>query len=93
MVPVRLLHLLPSRFSWGLRAHLVRAPWAPAAPSHRTISQTFKAPSSTSNDTADAPTPGVIARVLQRVLALTGAIWHDRATGQPVARCPTAYDS
>ncbi|MEU5698944.1 transposase [Streptomyces aurantiacus] len=35
---------------------------------------------------------GVIARVLQRVLALTAAIWHNDHTGQPVKRALTAYD-
>jgi hypothetical protein len=35
---------------------------------------------------------GVIARVLQRVLALTAAIWHNDTTGQPVLRSLLAYD-
>lgn len=35
---------------------------------------------------------GVIARVLQRVLALTAAIWHNDHTGQSVKRALTAYD-
>lgn len=35
---------------------------------------------------------GVGARVGQRLLALTAAIWHNRATGQPVTRSLTAYD-
>ncbi len=35
---------------------------------------------------------GVIARVLQRILALTTAIWHNDHTGQPVMRSLTAYD-
>jgi hypothetical protein len=35
---------------------------------------------------------GVIVRVLQRVLALTAAIWHNDQTGQPVKRSLTAYD-
>jgi hypothetical protein len=35
---------------------------------------------------------GVAARVLQRVLALTTAIWHNDATGQPLLRSLTAYD-
>jgi hypothetical protein len=35
---------------------------------------------------------GVIVRVLQRILALTTAIWHNDATGQPVLRSLTAYD-
>src|SRR3954452_24583637 len=35
---------------------------------------------------------GVIARVAQRLLALTAAIWHNRATGQPITRSLIAYD-
>jgi hypothetical protein len=35
---------------------------------------------------------GVTARVAQRVLAMTAAIWHNRATGQPVTRSLIAYD-
>ncbi len=35
---------------------------------------------------------GVWVRVLQRVLALTAAIWHNDRIGAPVARCLTAYD-
>ena len=35
---------------------------------------------------------GVGARIAQRLLALTAAIWHNRATGQPVTRSLTAYD-
>jgi hypothetical protein len=35
---------------------------------------------------------GVIVRVLQRILALTAAIWHNDHTGQPVARSLLAYD-
>jgi len=35
---------------------------------------------------------GVWVRVLQRVLALTAAIWHNDHTGQPVLRSLTAYD-
>jgi hypothetical protein len=35
---------------------------------------------------------GVAARVLQRLLALTAAIWHNHHTDQPVLRSLTAYD-
>ena len=35
---------------------------------------------------------GVTARVAQRLLALTAAIWHNRATGQPITRSLIAYD-
>jgi hypothetical protein len=34
----------------------------------------------------------VTVRVLQRILALTAAIWHNHHTGQPVMRSLTAYD-
>ncbi|MFD9812702.1 hypothetical protein [Streptomyces sp. NPDC059080] len=40
-----------------------------------------------------ARTPaGVLARAGQRILALTAAIWHNRATGQPITRPLIAYD-
>ena len=35
---------------------------------------------------------GVTVRVLQRLLALTAAIWHNDTTGQPVMRSLIAYD-
>jgi hypothetical protein len=35
---------------------------------------------------------GVTARVAQRLLALTAAIWHNRATSQPVTRSLIAFD-
>lgn len=35
---------------------------------------------------------GVTIRVLQRLLALTAAIWHNHHTGAPVLRSLTAYD-
>ena len=35
---------------------------------------------------------GVIVRVLQRILALTSAIWHNDTTGQPTLRSLVAYD-
>lgn len=35
---------------------------------------------------------GVCARVAQRLLALTAAIWHNDRTGAPVRRSLTAYD-
>jgi hypothetical protein len=37
-------------------------------------------------------TTGVTVRVLQRILALTAAIWHNWHTGQPIMRSLTAYD-
>ncbi|KWX08869.1 transposase, partial [Carbonactinospora thermoautotrophica] len=35
---------------------------------------------------------GVIVRVLQRILALAAAIWHNHKTGQPTLRSLIAYD-
>ena len=35
---------------------------------------------------------GVAARVLQRILALTVAIWHNHKTAQPTLRSLIAYD-
>ncbi|MCX9191013.1 IS982 family transposase, partial [Carbonactinospora thermoautotrophica] len=35
---------------------------------------------------------GVIVRVLQRILALAAAIWHNHQTGQPTLRSLIAYD-
>ncbi len=35
---------------------------------------------------------GVLVCVLQRILALTAAIWHNDHAGQPVKRSLLAYD-
>jgi hypothetical protein len=35
---------------------------------------------------------GVLTRILQRLLALTAAIWHNDHTSQPIKRSLTAYD-
>jgi hypothetical protein len=35
---------------------------------------------------------GVGARIAQRLLAMTAAIWHNRTTGQPLTRSLIAYD-
>jgi hypothetical protein len=35
---------------------------------------------------------GVAARVLQRILALAAAIWHNHKSGQPTLRSLVAYD-
>ncbi|WP_435113469.1 IS982 family transposase [Nocardiopsis synnemataformans] len=55
------------------------------------INQTFKGQLDLERHGGRTP-DGVIARVLQRVLALTVAIWHNDRTGQPVLRSLTAYD-
>ena len=38
------------------------------------------------------PPGGVLAQVLQRILALTAAIWHNDHSGQPINRSLLAYD-
>ncbi|WP_018683199.1 IS982 family transposase [Actinokineospora enzanensis] len=55
------------------------------------INQTFKAQLDLERH-GGRTKPGVIVRVLQRILALTAAIWHNDKTGQPVKRSLTAYD-
>jgi hypothetical protein len=55
------------------------------------INQTFKGQLDLERHGGRTPA-GVIVRVLQRILALTAAIWHNEMTGQPVMRSLTAYD-
>jgi hypothetical protein len=37
-------------------------------------------------------TPGVLARILQRIVALPAAIWHNDHASQPIMRSLIAYD-
>jgi len=55
------------------------------------INQTFKGQLDLERHGGHTPN-GVIVRVLQRILALTAAIWHNDQTGQPIKRSLTAYD-
>ena len=55
------------------------------------INQTFKGQLDLERHGGHTPT-GVWVRVLQRVLALTVAIWHNDRTDQPVLRSLVAYD-
>ena len=55
------------------------------------INQTFKGQLDLERHGGHTPN-GVIVRVLQRILALTAAIWHNDQTGQPVKRSLIAYD-
>lgn len=55
------------------------------------INDTFKGQLDLEHHGGHTPT-GVWIRVLQRVLALTAAIWHNDRIGAPNARCLTAYD-
>jgi Transposase DDE domain len=55
------------------------------------INQTFKGQLDLERHGGQTPA-GVLVRVLQRILALTAAIWHNDRTGQPVKRSLDAYD-
>jgi hypothetical protein len=55
------------------------------------VNQTFKAQLDLERHGGHTPA-GVMVRVLQRILALTAAIWHNDRTGQPVKRSLVAYD-
>jgi len=68
-------------------AHLLR----PLRQVIESINQTFKGQLDLERHGGHTPA-GVIVRVLQRILALTAAIWHNDHTGQPVARSLVAYD-
>ena len=55
------------------------------------VNQTFKGQLDLERHGGHTPA-GVIARVLQRILALTAAIWHNDHTSQPVKRSLIAFD-
>ena len=55
------------------------------------INQTFKGQLDLERHGGRTPA-GVIVRVLQRILALTAAIWHNDKTSQPIKRSLTSYD-
>jgi hypothetical protein len=68
-------------------AHLFR----PLRQVIESINQTFKGQLDLERHGGHTPA-GVVVRVLQRILALTAAIWHNDHTGQPTARSLLAYD-
>ena len=55
------------------------------------VNQTFKGQLDLERHGGRTPV-GVAVRVLQRILALTAAIWHNDKTGQPTLRSLVAYD-
>ena len=55
------------------------------------VNQTFKAQLDLERHGGHTPA-GVTVRILQRILALTAAIWHNDKTAAPVHRSLTAYD-
>jgi len=84
------LHLLrPARKGEPDRpgAHLFK----PLRQTIESINQTFKAQLDLERHGGHTPA-GVLVRVLQRILALTTAIWHNDHTSAPVHRSLTAYD-
>jgi hypothetical protein len=68
-------------------AHLFR----PLRQVIESINQTFKGQLDLERHGGHTPA-GVVVRVLQRILALTAAIWHNDHTGQPTAISLLAYD-
>ena len=68
-------------------AHLFR----PLRQVIESINQTFKGQLDLERHGGQSPA-GVTVRVLQRILALTAAIWHNDHTGQPTTRSLVAYD-
>ena len=68
-------------------AHLFK----PLRQTIESINETLKGQLDLERHGGHTPT-GVLVRVLQRILALTAAIWHNDRTGQPVKRSLVAYD-
>jgi hypothetical protein len=70
----------------------------PGAPLFKPLRQTIESINQTFKSQLDLERhgghtrAGVMVRVLQRILALTTAIWHNDHTGAPVHRSLTAYD-
>jgi hypothetical protein len=62
----------------------------PAAVPIESINQIFKGRLDLERHGA-TPRAGAMVRVLQRILALSAAIWHNGHTGAPVHRSLTAY--
>ncbi|WIX90705.1 hypothetical protein [Amycolatopsis sp. DG1A-15b] len=67
-------------------------PLLKSIPSSSSRSTTPSKANSTWNSTGGRTIEGVGARIAQRLLVLTAAIWHNRATSQPITRSLTAYD-
>jgi hypothetical protein len=72
-------------------AHLPERAGAQLFKPLRQVNETFKGQLDLERHRGRTP-GGVIVRVLQRILALTAAIWHNDHTGQPVMRALTAHD-
>jgi hypothetical protein len=68
-------------------AHLFK----PLRQTIESINQTFKGQLDLERHGGHTPA-GMLVRILQRILALTAAIWHNDHTSAPVHRSLTAYD-
>jgi hypothetical protein len=79
-VPSSSPQLAPRRPAVGITPQLIES-----------INETFKGQLDLERHHGRTP-GGVIVRVLQRLLALTAAIWHNQHTGQPIMRSLTPYD-
>ncbi|GAA3372527.1 hypothetical protein GCM10020367_27790 [Streptomyces sannanensis] len=55
------------------------------------VNETFKGQLNLEQHRGRTPR-GVAARIMQRVLALTAAIWHNDHTGETTLRSLTSYD-
>jgi hypothetical protein len=84
---VRLLRPARTGEPGRVGAHLFK----PLRPVNESVNDTFKGQPDPEQHGGHTP-GGVVARVLQRILALTAAIWHNDTTGQPVLRLLMAYD-
>jgi len=84
---VRLLRPARKGEPQPVAAHLFR----PLRQVIESINQTFKGQLDLERHGGHTPA-GVVVRVLQRILALTAAIWHNDHTDQPTARSLVAYD-
>ena len=84
------LHLLrPARH--GEPAHSDQRFFKPLRQTIESIFDTGKGQLDLEHHTGRTPA-GVLIRILQRLLALTAAIWHNDHTGQPTRRSLLAYD-
>jgi hypothetical protein len=66
-------------------------PFKPLRQVIESVNETFKGQLDLERHRGRTP-GGVAVRVLQRILALTAAIWHNDHTGRPIMRALTAYD-
>jgi hypothetical protein len=82
--------LIPSRDE--ARATPTRCPSTPLAPPDHRVDQGHPQEPAQPRTSRRTQPQGVATRIVQRLLALTAAIWHNHHAGQPVLRSLTAYD-